>query len=614
MGCCNDPATTLTGTSPDPSQHVNYARGMVLGVDDFTQEFAYLAGRDEWLARDAIGYGTLSGLRVSFESDGADGPRLHVSAGSALVPSGKLVCVSADQCAVINRWLARADKAAIVNRLLNPTPPQFSPPMTPPSVASGIVSLYLMLCYADCKTRPVPIPGEPCRSDDELMAPSRVADDFRLDLRDRAPVQIEEDALRDFVRWLRSNVLIVDGGSPALGNDAMWLDALRPAAQPWLTAAAASPPLSATTVFGTLGDYLFDQSPLDLQVAADQLPDFLRVALRFWVTELRPLWMARRCHHVLLDDQDCVQLARVEFEVEWIGGSPTGVWQIAGSPAAMTIDETTRPFLTHLRLAQEWMLYGWSTDGGSPQPFPAPLPLSSPMMPAPPIAAPSDAAPDDAQYIIAAADAALPNAQVLGSLGSGLLSNSVVAARGTLATAVAGTDYYAPGSTDVSVADGGTGTSVVPANGQVLIGSGGQYAPAAITGTANQVGVASGAGSITLSTPQDIAITSTPQFGGLVTTGGVRVAVTTVSSNLALTAAHHVLLCTRSLTLTLPRVSAADVGRVYVIKNTSNTSVRVACAAGNTVDGNATQTVRTQTAITIVSNGTNAWHVIATAT
>src|SRR5687768_63138 len=107
MGCCNEPVTTLTGLPADPTQHVNYERGMVLGVDDFTQEFAYLAGRDQWLARDALGYGTLSGLRIQFENDGSDGPRLHVAAGSALVPSGKLVCVAADQCAVLNRWLAK---------------------------------------------------------------------------------------------------------------------------------------------------------------------------------------------------------------------------------------------------------------------------------------------------------------------------------------------------------------------------------------------------------------------------------------------------------------------------------------------------------------------------
>src|SRR6185436_13952826 len=98
MGCCNEPATPLAIATPDPSEHVNYAKGMVLGVDDFTQEYAYLNGRVQWLAREAIGYGTLSGLRVFVESDGDEGPRVHVNAGTALVPSGKLVCVPADQC------------------------------------------------------------------------------------------------------------------------------------------------------------------------------------------------------------------------------------------------------------------------------------------------------------------------------------------------------------------------------------------------------------------------------------------------------------------------------------------------------------------------------------
>lgn len=365
MGCCNEPATALASATPDPTQHVNYARGMVLGVDDFTQEFAYLAGRDQWLARDAIGYGTLSGLRVYTEDDGAEGPRLHVSAGSALVPSGKLVCVTADQCAVINRWLARRENAALVYRLLHPVSPPEPPPSSPPpspEVGSGVISLYLTLCSSDCLTRPVPVPGEPCRSEDDLMTPSRVADDFRLELRGAPPVQVEEDALRDFVRWLRVNVQVVDTSPSPAGDDASWLEALRPAAEPWLAAAAMSPP-SPPPSFVTLGDYLFDLSPPELAVARDQLCDFLRVAFRFWVTELRPLWMARRCHWPAYPDQDCVLLARAEFEVVWVGGSPSGAWQIAGSPVTVTIDETTRPFLAHLRLLQEWLLCGTDAFG-----------------------------------------------------------------------------------------------------------------------------------------------------------------------------------------------------------------------------------------------------------
>jgi len=37
-------------TRPDPGKHVNYTYGMVLGVDDFTQEFAYLSAHDRQLA------------------------------------------------------------------------------------------------------------------------------------------------------------------------------------------------------------------------------------------------------------------------------------------------------------------------------------------------------------------------------------------------------------------------------------------------------------------------------------------------------------------------------------------------------------------------------------
>lgn len=355
MGCCNEPAVALTGSAPDPAQHVNYAKGMVLGVDDFTQEFAYLSGRDQWLARDAIGYGTLSGLAVVAEDAGAEGPRLRVAAGSALAVSGKLICVGADQCCVLNKWLAKPENAATVTRLLGGSPP-LSPPMSPTPGTSGTISLYLTLCYADCLTAPVPIPGEPCRSDDELMAPSRIADDFCLELRAKAPPQLEDDALRDFVSWLKENVEVVESASPA-GDDAAWLAALRSAAQTWFDAKNASPPLSPPASIDTLGDFLVDL-PARLAVPLGQLREFLQVGFRFWVTELRPMWMARRCHTPVNKDQDCVLLARIELPVEWVGGSPSSAWELNGGVTDVTVDESTRPFIVHLRLLQEWMTFG----------------------------------------------------------------------------------------------------------------------------------------------------------------------------------------------------------------------------------------------------------------
>lgn len=62
---------------------------------------------------------------------------------------------------------------------------------------------------------------------------------------------------------------------------------------------------------------------------------------------------------------------------------------------------------------------------------------------------------------------------------------------------------------------GGTGATATPSNGQIPIGNGSTFAIAAITGTANQVTVTNGAGTITLALPQAINTTATPQFARL---------------------------------------------------------------------------------------------------
>jgi hypothetical protein len=67
----------------------------------------------------------------------------------------------------------------------------------------------------------------------------------------------------------------------------------------------------------------------------------------------------------------------------------------------------------------------------------------------------------------------------------------------------------------LGVTRGGTGIASAAANGQVLIGTGAGYALSTLTGTANQIIVTNGSGTITLSTPQSIGTTSTPQFAKL---------------------------------------------------------------------------------------------------
>jgi hypothetical protein len=67
---------------------------------------------------------------------------------------------------------------------------------------------------------------------------------------------------------------------------------------------------------------------------------------------------------------------------------------------------------------------------------------------------------------------------------------------------------------------GGTGVDGSSApNGSILIGNGTGYTLANIGGTANQINVSNGAGSITLSTPQDIAPTSNVTFSDITSNG-----------------------------------------------------------------------------------------------
>ena len=76
----------------------------------------------------------------------------------------------------------------------------------------------------------------------------------------------------------------------------------------------------------------------------------------------------------------------------------------------------------------------------------------------------------------------------------------------------------------------GSGTDAVTSlaeasNGQLIIGStGADPVLASLTGTSNQITVTDGAGTITLSTPQDIATGSSPTFAGLTLTADLTVA------------------------------------------------------------------------------------------
>lgn len=320
MGCCSPFSAVATASTADPARHVNFNVGMVLGVDDYRQEFAYHSARDKWIVREFLGYGTLSGLAVTVESD-ANGPRVRVTPGAAAAPSGQLICVGREQCGSLNPWLQRPEVIAKLHTLTDGTA---DPDHT-------TLTLFLTLCYVDCAVADVPIPGEPCRSDENLMAPSRIADDYTLTFAFDPPAMDEALAgpiLDSF--WAGLNL----GGVP--DTPANFATALQRAELQLKLA---------------LGIYPSDApapDPADLVAVAVPAGAELRfraAVKRLWVTRMRPGVAAQACAANPVPANDCVLLARLTVPVV----RAAAVWAVDAAP--VTPDETDRPILLSAAVA-----------------------------------------------------------------------------------------------------------------------------------------------------------------------------------------------------------------------------------------------------------------------
>jgi hypothetical protein len=181
-----------------------------------------------------------------------------------------------------------------------------------------------------------------------------VKDDFKLELRFEPPDQIEENALRDFVRWLQEIEITDSVPSTPLKDFA---DAIRAAAGE----ANASPPV----------DFMFGSpvigSPSELiHMHPDDVCEYLRAAFRIWTTELRPRWRpdwldsANGCSKRASEKdgtkkEDCLLLA--ELSVPVIPDAITGD-MLVQDVNKVAVDEERRPLLIHLRMLQEWLLCG----------------------------------------------------------------------------------------------------------------------------------------------------------------------------------------------------------------------------------------------------------------
>lgn len=197
MSCFTPARRSAAGL--DPSKRVNYQLGMVLGEDEFRQDQLHHRERDHHATRALHGYGTVSGLGVSFDDANHE---LHVRPGLAVDPAGRLICVPVEYCASLDGWLQEHAASDEVSGGLPATLP-----------------VYVVLCWTECATDDVPIPSDSCLSAEDARAASRLLDSFELRLALQPPPLVGEvapgspDGLADLVDELHG-LFDVSSGSP----------------------------------------------------------------------------------------------------------------------------------------------------------------------------------------------------------------------------------------------------------------------------------------------------------------------------------------------------------------------------------------------------------------
>src|SRR5262249_41953141 len=122
------------------------------------------------------------------------------------------------------------------------------------------------------------------RSEDELLQPSRRVDAFALELRAAPPHQQEEDALVEFVRWLRAAQM---GGSGPFTTVDQFVLALRGAVQ--TVSSPPSSPLSSPLGAAPGVHFNFGSPLVSLRLDPARAGEYWRAAFRVWIEEIRPL-------------------------------------------------------------------------------------------------------------------------------------------------------------------------------------------------------------------------------------------------------------------------------------------------------------------------------------
>lgn len=336
----------------DPGKRINYTHGLVLGVDEFRQEQLHLLHKGRSHQYTLHGYGTVSGLDVVAQADKKDGVmKVHVRPGVAIDRLGREVTVTEERCAVLDNWLGLATNSSTIGAALGGSP--------------ATLALHVVLCYRECFTDTVPIPGGPCQSVEDSSAPSRIADSFELKLQLETPAFWEElgvFALGVLFRQLKveeaADTLDIKGLETLLQELVERLQSLKQTCSPPLV-------VDKREIEFLVLDLLADDSGsppfsppssppgLPMVIHPDDIHFMLRHAWRLWLTVLAPQLAGAGCQCAAAGnpDEGCILLATLNMAVEEVAGA----YRVLGTPQ---VDQDERPFLLPTRLLQEFVGLG----------------------------------------------------------------------------------------------------------------------------------------------------------------------------------------------------------------------------------------------------------------
>lgn len=355
----------------DVNERLNYVLGQVLGVKEFKQEQAHFLNKGRSHNRYLHGYGTVSGLEVSVEGTGED-LKIKVSPGLAIDQLGREIKVDKVQCASIkeiNSWLA-AESAESTEE---PKKKNWETLLEATSDATKR-NIYVTLCYKACETEKQPILGDSCRGDSGeggVIQPTRIRDDFELQLRAKAPNQEEEEYVQKMASFLAKVEF-----SPNESSISLELIAPEPEEEtPQQPSAPVTVPEEAqaqgesTTPAAaeSVGDTVTSDSTVSPEKISslvelwdwlDDAIEFARIKsikfseehgrkllqdfMRYWVTQKRSEFEALKDDCILLNVVSCKLTDNGEIDKE--------------DSDVLKVDNLQRPYLLHTRLLQELLL------------------------------------------------------------------------------------------------------------------------------------------------------------------------------------------------------------------------------------------------------------------